>query len=261
MKALNEQEILEICKLYKECGSLRGVNRVHKRSINTIKKYASMHMNVKTQNLVKQLCTEDQRIIGTYIGLWMGDGTQYYDKSFTVKICCNKDEITTNDFIKDIIYKLFKKKTYFSVYTKTKSAYIKLHSKFIFDFVKKYVNYNDKEKTISVHLNDNIKCYSNEFLEGCLIGLIMTDGYLKKRMVFVSISNSLAQNMADILKQFGFKPSIYIQNRKEKGWNDNHYVYLTKHESLQLTEFLDNSLKQMGYNSTFKELKYGPGEI
>ncbi len=82
MKALNHEEIQQICSLYKTYGSVREV--VKKSSISTgcVHKYLSSNSIITKQNIIKSLKTGDERLIGVYVGLWLGDGTQYYDKGY-----------------------------------------------------------------------------------------------------------------------------------------------------------------------------------
>ena len=261
MEALSNKEIKELCKSYQHIGTLRGVSRKFGRSQNTIKKYVSRFMEVKRQNLVKGLASSDSRLIGTYVGLWMGDGTQYYDRGFTIKICSDKRRKNLNNFIQDLIIRLFRKKSYIVEEKTTNRAYIKFASKYIFDFIYEYVILNVGKKTYSIKLKKNVNHHKIDFLEGCLLGLSLTDGYLKKFIRFNVISSRLAKNMYDILARFGFNPHHYIHDRREYGWKNLHMISLKKEESERLTRFLDEIIKKLGYDHSFNKLKYGPVEI
>lgn len=257
MKALSQQEIDDVCKAYKNYGSLREVSRRFQRSPNTVKKYASLKMEVKAQNIVNRVCSNDERLIGTYIGIWLGDGTQYFDRGYTVKICCNKDDKYLNKFIQDIIYKLFGKSTALIKEPLTKQAYIKFRSKFIFAFIKDYVVFDEKKKTYTVKLKKRAGCYNIPFLEGCLLGLTLSDGYLKATFSFNVVSSRLAKNMHDILKKFRYNPHHYIHKREKYGWKDLYMVKLNTKESKRLKLFLNEIIKKLGYGYSFDDLKYG----
>ena len=49
-------------------------------------KYLTLKHLIRKQNIVRELKTHDERLIGVYVGLWMGDGTQYKDgHNYTIK--------------------------------------------------------------------------------------------------------------------------------------------------------------------------------
>ena len=258
---INKEEIVQLCKAYQKYGTLREVSRIFARSPNTVKKYVSLKMAVKTQNIIKHIYSNNQRLIGVYTGLWMGDGTQYYENRYTIKICSNKDDKHLNDFIQNIIYLLFRKKTTLIEESLTKRACIIFWSKFIFNFIYTYVVHEEGKKTYSVKLKENIESYNNDFLEGCLLGLVLTDGYLKSKFHFNVTSSNLAENMKEILIKFGFNPSVYIHKREKYGWKNLYMVKLNIEESKRLCSFLDEILRKIGYSLSFQELKYGPGRI
>lgn len=98
------------------------------------------------------MATKDKRLIGIYVGLWMGDGTQYYEGAYTIEICSHKCCSKLNLFIQRIIYLIFSKNTMLLKEKNTNRAYIKFRSKFIFDFIHAYVDFKDDKKTNSVQL-------------------------------------------------------------------------------------------------------------
>lgn len=258
---INKEETVQLYEAYQKYGTLKEVSRIFSRSPNTVKKYVSLKMAVKTQNIVKYLCSNNQRLIGVYVGIWMGDGTQYYENRYTIKICSNKDDKYLNSFIQDIIYMLFRKKTTLIEESLTKRACIIFWSKFIFNFIYSYVVHDSKKKTYSVQLKEKIESYNSDFLEGCLLGLALTDGYLKSKFLFNVTSGNLAENMKDILIKFAFNPSVYIHKREKYGWKNLYMVKLNTEESKRLGSFLDQILIKIGYSLSFQELKYGPGRI
>ena len=260
MKALSQEEIQKICNLYKIYGNLREVSLKSSRSIGAIHKYLSSNGLIKSHNIIKALSTNDNRLIGVYIGLWLGDGTQYRDRhNYTLKICSNKEDIYLNNFIQNLIFKIFNKTTTLFKETNTKRAYIKFHSRFIFNFIYNYVTMLEGKKTYSVRLKEKTNSYNQEFLEGCLLGLTLSDGSLKNNFVFSVASEGLAINMKDILIRFGFNPHFRIQKRINKA--NAYIVYLNIKESQKLKEFLNKIVRDVGLNYSFHELKYGPAQI
>ena len=218
-------------------------------------------MEVKTQNIIKSIHNNDERLIGVYVGLWLGDGTQYFDRGYTIKICSNKRDVLLNKFIQELIFEIFGKNTILVEEKDTNRAYIKFKSKFIFDFIQNYVNYYAGKKTYTAKLRKRAGSYTKPFLEGCLLGLALSDGYLKDKFVFSVTSSRLAKNIYDILKNFKYDPHCYIQRREKYRWKNIHTVYLSSKQSSKLELLLNRIIKDMGFQYSFKELKYGPAQI
>ena len=259
MRKLSRKEIQALCEAYRNTSSLRDVGRKFSRSQNTVRKYVSKFYKIKTKNIVTNIKTNNKLLMGLYVGLWLGDGTQYFDRrSYVVKICGNKNDKLLNKTIYDLIYKLFGKKAYLIEEKNTNRAYIRFHSKFIFHYIYNYVRLNGN-KTYSVKLKRNPNSYANNFLKGCLLGLALSDGSLKKKFIFSVASKGLALNMQKILFRFRFKPYMMVQKRQGKA--KSYIVYLSPKESCRLQEFLSTIIYDIGYEYSFKELKYGPGRI
>jgi len=258
MKSLSQEKIAQITESYQKCGSLRKVCKKLGISIGSAHKYTSKNNIINKLNITKEVKSKDERLIGLYIGLWMGDGTQYYEKhkrGYTIKICSDKRNILLNNFIQEIILKIFAKTSNLKKISLTNQAYIKFSSRYIFYFVYKYVKH-DRNKTHSVGLKEDINSYSIDFLEGCLLGLSLSDGSLKHIFYFNVTSVALSDNMVEILKKFQFKPLKYIYRREKYGWKDLHMVRLRTEESKKLELFLNDVLKKLNCTSSFKELKY-----
>jgi len=265
MKTLSQEKIDQIIELYSKNNSLRETCRKLNISIGSAHKYTSRDKVINRHNITTELHSHDERLIGLYIGLWMGDGTQYYEKNkrgYTIKICSNKKDLLLNAFIRRAIFRLFGKNTALHEVSNTNQTYIKFSSKFIFNFVYNYVSQEFRKKTHTIHLKEKINMYSDDFLEGCLLGLVLSDGYLKHIFSFNVTSNNLADNMIQILENFEFSPSLYIQNREKYRWKDLYMVKLRVEESKRLELFLDTILEKLACTNSFKELKYsGPAEI
>ena len=262
MKELSQEEIEQICGLYKEHGSVRAVIKRMPVSNGSAHKYLTLKHLIRKQNIVRELKTHDERLIGVYVGLWMGDGTQYKDgHSYTIKICTNSDDVNLNKFVKDLIILVFNKNTSLFKERHRKSAYIKFSSRFIFEFIHDYVVYDEKKKTYTVGLRKRANAYPKEFREGCLLGLALSDGYLKNNFVFTVSSARLARNMYDLLAGFRYNPCSSLDRREKYHKNIMYSIKLTKPDSMALNVFLDKVIRSLGYTYSFKELKYGPGEI
>jgi len=119
-----------------------------------------------------------------------------------------------------------------------------------------------KKKTYTVRLKENICRYSLDFLKGYFLGLMLTDGYLKRKLAFNTTSENLAKNMFFILVYFGFSPRFYLHKRGKLGWKDLHMVNLNKENSLIALDFLNEIIKETKLGKSFAVLKsYEPGEI
>jgi len=77
MKKLSRKKIEKIVVEYKKGLSLRQICRLLDVSIGCAHKYLSEFNIIRKHNIVKELNSNDEKLIGLYIGLWMGDGTQY----------------------------------------------------------------------------------------------------------------------------------------------------------------------------------------
>lgn len=257
MKPLNQEEIQEICDLYKQHCSLRKIAKIKRRSLSTLHKYTSLHSVIKTQNNVDNISNNDDRLVGTYVGLWMGDGTQFVDrKRYVIKICSNKKNIKLNKFIREIIYKVFKKRASLIEVSSTNQAYIRFNSKFIYGIINNYCFFDEKSKTYTVKLKKRAGTYKTPFLEGCLLGLALSDGYLKNKFVFNVTSSRLSKNMYDILKKMKFTPCCYIHMRQKDGFKNLYSISLSTRQSNKLRSLLDRIIMDVGFQFSFDELKY-----
>lgn len=254
-----------IC-LYEASQSLRCVSRETGHSVNTVKKYVLLRRNICSQkSIVRSVASNDDLLLGVYVGLWMGDGTQYYDtskKSYVVKICVDSRNMQMNAFIMGVFQKLFSKESSLQkVRRRGHSATICVHSKFIYQFIQQYCEW-EKIKTHSVRLKLNVSCYSDSFCQGCFLGLMLSDGYAKDRLIFNVTSLYLAKNFFSLLRCWGWHPKYSTIDRSSHGWKTLHRVSLSSEESRQALCFLDNSLRNLGSTLNFKEIKgYEPARI
>src|SRR3989344_5387984 len=254
MRKVKREEINHFLALYQRYCSLRKVSTYTGRSVNTIKKYLNGRIQIHLKNIVTEADLSNDLLIGIYVGIWMGDGTQYYDNSYTIKICSNKQQLKLNKFIQGVIKEIFGKDSCLIEEKNTNRAYIKFHSKFIYNFIFDFVSI-DENKTKTVRLKEPIRSYSVGFLKGVLLGLSLSDGYLRKTFKFNVISEQLSNNVILILQKLGYNPKRYIHNRSKYHWNDLHMVSLSRSESRKLSSHFDEILKDMDSNATFSELK------
>lgn len=218
---------------------------------------------MKKRNIIESLKTKDELLTGTYVGAWCGDGTQYYDRGYRIKICCHSDNKKLITFFRFVLKNLFGKTISHVAVEKRNRSLLRFNSKFIYHFIFDYVEF-DGNKTHTIHLKKEASCYSQDFLDGFLLGATLTDGYLKERFYFNVTSEKFAMHIFDILKLKGFDPRHYVHNRKKYGWKDLHTINLNKKQSKELKTILNLTIERLSYSVSFDELKYeksGPAEI
>lgn len=243
-----------ILSLHNQGMSLRAIARKENLSPNTAKKYLLLNgKEVKCKNVVYRVRNSSKLLIGLYTGIWAGDGTQFIDGGFRIKICCDSRNNELIAFIQNLLLKLFGKKS--SVVREERNrALIRFNSKFIYHFVHNFIKHG-RNKTHTVHLKSPLKEYSDSFLEGFLLGLMLSDGYLKEKFYFNNTSKKLANNVRSIFRKFGLRPKIFVNNRERYGWKNLYSVYLTKSESAKALNFLNRILSKIGYKEDFLILK------
>lgn len=244
-------------RLHNQGNSLKEISQLSGNSTNTIRKYLfNYNIRIKKNNIIKTLKIKDNSLIGLYCGLWAGDGTQYYTRGYRIKFCYDSRNKELLKFTQELLIHLFGKTSRIVVEERHR-GFVIFNSKFIYNFIKEYLTFG-RNKTYTVCLKDNIKEYSKEFLEGFILGLMLTDGYLKHRTSFNITSKFLAINFQEICSLLGFKTKIYVSKRKNVGWADLNMVYMTKKESKLFLTKLDDILKKKGYKKCFSCLKgYG----
>lgn len=251
-----------LVKLYSQGMSLRAISRKENMSPNTVKKYLMLQgIKVETKDIIHCVKNNDELLVGLYLGVWSGDGTQFYDNGYKIKVCCDKRNYEIMKFFQELILELFDKKTRIATEKKNNRSYVIFNSKFIYNYVYNFLNFN-KTKTYSVHLKKPINSYSNRFLKGFLLGLTLTDGYLKQNFHFNTTSEKLAGDVVSILNKFGFSARKYIHDRRKYGWKNLHMISLKKEESNKILSLFNELLEEMGYYKSFSVLKgyeeYGP---
>ncbi len=250
---MNLNEIQHLCYLYKEHGSLRKVSKISGISVNTIDKYISKLVKINRKTIVKNLKSNDDLLIGIFIGLWAGDGSRYYDKGYITKIHYHKQNPFLKKFIQQIVKKLFAKEVRQYLDGKNRAS-IKIHSKFIYYFPEKYLLFNSN-KTLSIQLKKSLDNYTEEFMDGFLLGLMLSDGSIKRRFCFTSISKALISNVSEILFNKGFSPKSIISDRTKYGWYDLRQIYLNSKESKQAIFFLNNISERANWFEGIEKLK------
>jgi len=252
----------EICEVYKSGDSIRIISKKYSIPRSTVydnlNKFGILRRHVK----IIDLKDRNQLIIGALVGLWAGDGSRYIDKNgrFTVKIHLSKNDRNLIEFIKFLYEKLFgKEPKLYSSNRNGNSASLKIDSKFIYYFFDKYLSYDPKgRKVYTIRLKTIIDRYSKDFLKGFLLGLVLSDGYLKDCFCFATVSKGLAENIIETLNIFNYKTYCYLFNNRNLigNWKPLYNVKIERSKVTDIKTFLNNTLRNMKIERSFSEIKY-----
>lgn len=155
--------------------------------------------------------------LGEFLGVFAGDGNFYLDTyRYRISFCLNINEKIYLHSLADFLTKAFSKKPMIFIDSKYNRVYIRYYSKTIYNFLKKFLAWDDY-KTATIRLKGKIRDYNTNFLVGFLRGLIDTDGSISKnRISYGTVSKKLAKQVEEILKIIKIKHSFYVVNDKRK---------------------------------------------
>ncbi len=239
-------------EFYKKTHSLREVSKRTGIPVSTLWYRLSKKDILDKKTKVTSLAENNEKLKGLYIGIWIGDGSRYHNNGYITKIHVHKKDTELITLFQKVIWRLFRKNVrIYSDRSNSNSAALKIHSEFIYNFPERFAKF-EKKKSKSIRLRAGLK---KEFLDGVLLGLMLTDGYLKDRAIFATVSPRLSNQFEALLRERSFSPSTYIQRRKHKGWNDLYLTRLTINESKILKQKMNGLLNEIKSNHTFDELK------
>jgi hypothetical protein len=253
---MEELILNNLVKDYKLHSSIRYLSKKYDISKSTIYYNLSNLNIIKRQNIITCLKNKDELLIGVFIGLWIGDGSKFIDNNrYIIKFHFHKDNTNLANFIQKILYSLFgiNARVYYDGGNK---ASIKIFSKFIYYFIDNYVNYKNN-KTLTVHLKDKIYNYTNEFLDGLLLGFVLSDGSISNNtFTYSTISEKLTEDIKDILTVSNFNTiRHYVHNRRKYGWHDLNQISLNKNETKIIINKMNYTLIKLNCPNTLLELK------
>jgi len=252
----------EICEIYKSGDSIRTISRKYSIPKSTIYDNLNIFDIVRKHAKIIDMKDRSQLAIGTLVGLWAGDGSRYIDKNgrFTVKIHLSKNDRNLIEFIKFLYGKLFgKEPKLYSSNRNGNSASLKIDSKFIYYFFDKYLSYDPKgRKVYTVKLKASIDRYPRGFLKGFLLGLVLSDGYLKDCFCFATVSKGLAENIIEILNVFNYKIYCYLFNNRNVigNWKPLYNIKIERGKVTDIKTFLNDILRDLKIERSFSEIKY-----
>lgn len=136
-KEISKPKRQEFIRLFKNDYSMRKIAREMSVSPSTVKKYLNLEgIQSRPKNIVNSLKNDNDLLIGLYLGLWAGDGTQYLDKGYRVKFTCHSSNKELIKFIQKVLLELFDKRSSVQLDTRHR-AYVRFNSEFIYNFSKK----------------------------------------------------------------------------------------------------------------------------
>lgn len=198
---MHKSILKKIIRDYKNGYSFKKLNKKYNYSVGNLYYHLNKTSFIRKNNIVKQLKNNNQLLIGIFIGIWMGDGSKFKDRwSYVIKIHLDKRDILLTNFIKEILLNLFDKTCRVVLEKESNRGTIIMNSKFIYDFIDKYTLYQEN-KTLTIKLKRRTSKYNQDFMNGILIGLILSDGFMKGRLIFNTISKELSKVMYNMLKE------------------------------------------------------------
>ena len=247
-----------ILKEYTKGYSIRSLSKKYGCPRSTLR-YHLVKNNIlrlnKKPEIIKKVKKHNHLMIGTLIGLWAGDGSKFKDRwCYIIKIHLHKNDKGLANMIKRLLHTIFDKNSRFvSEKTNNKAVVITI-SKFIYEFIDKYVVYG-KNKTLTVKLRNDTFSYSKRFLKGFLLGITLSDGYIKERFVLNVISHPLIMNVYGIFTKLGYHPRIACQNRRKYGWHNLYSISLSRKETVKLKNLLNQTLRNLGIEDNLDLIK------
>lgn len=251
---LNKVVIESLETDYKSGFSLRKLSNKYLLLTSTIYYQLSKRRIMRKHVCANRANKCDDVLLGVFIGLWIGDGSKFRERSgkCVVKIHIDKRNEQLIDFIKKILNSLFGVNAHLNLSGKN-SASVRIYSKFIYNYIDNYVSYEYKNKTKSIDLIKEDK--SKEFIKGVLLGLTLSDGYIKKRFVYTTISKKLAKTVENILRDFNYSVYKYVRDQSDKGWQDVISLTLTVKDTADLRRILNDALSELGVSIDVQVLK------
>jgi hypothetical protein len=225
---LKEKTKQKLIKRIKEDVSINNISKEMGLAKSTIYYYYKKIKGRKFKKL--NLKPGYSRREGEIVGIFAGDGSQYYNKkhcAYQVNVHFGKKNKDYMEYVKRLYELYFKKK--FNITKEERTIKIRTRSKEIYNYFHHYIDFKPQIKHCTVKLKT--LDLSMEFKLGFLKGFVDTDGsvLLKKqrkkiRVAFYTTSEALANQIRDILSEIDIKCGVYI--RKKEGLKDCYTVQL-----------------------------------
>ena len=245
----------EIISEYKKGLSLRNLARKYNYNWNSIYYHLNKIGIIRRIKSIKHIKNDDKLLIGAFLGFWAGDGSKFMDGwKYTIKLHFNKNNTKLFSFINILTLNLFDKKVRLITEKGTNKGVIRIYSKFVYKFIDDYLSY-ERNKTLTIRLKYNMSKYSYNFLRGFLLGLVLSDGYIKKQFKFTSISKKLINNLYFVLKKLKYQPKIHIYPLHSYEKYNCYNLTLNTEQTTKFKEFLNNIIIDCKLSSNIQDLK------
>lgn len=225
---LSVEEKSFICDLIENGISLAKISSATGRGKSTLYHY---YKKIKGKKFHEpEFETNYSELEGEVVGIFAGDGSQYHDKKrghYEVNVHFGKTEYSF--YVKELFEKYFNKKFRLRNEGENKQR-LRTESKKIFNHFKNYIDYVPQTKHSTVKLRDID--FPKEFKIGFIRGFLDTDGCIsltkdrRTRIVFTTTSKDLAEQIKQILLEFGLQANTRLLKRKEKNLKDCYHTYL-----------------------------------
>ena len=208
----------------KSINEVAGVIGVRKGKVY----YHSKKIRGRVINPIK-LISNDEELIGEFIGLFAGDGCVNVTKDYKHRIFLYfniKDKLYVDNLIDDVLMKLFGKKP--MSWRDENRLNLYYYSRSIHDLIRKYLTWDrSQRKTYSIRLYEQI--YSKNFMVGFLRGCLDSDGHLSKnKITFATVSVGLADNMTNFLTILGISYHLHLYKEKRINRRDIFHVNIPR---------------------------------
>ena len=178
-----------------------------------------------------QVVSDNNELIGEFIGLFAGDGSFFKSKDFHYHIRLHfnvAEKEFVHEIIKNVLFVLFRRNP--RIYNQQNALILSYYSKNIYDLVRKYLTWNDNEpKTYSVTLIKQI--LSEEFMIGFLRGNIDSDGHISKSKIsFDSVSKELIRSISKCLDFLRIKYRYREYQEKRLNRRNMHNISICRED-------------------------------
>ncbi len=232
MQRLTYSEIKTIKDLYPIGFGVVKLSKLLGRRKSTV--YYHIKKRFGKRNFVPYFNENLKKELGEFIGAFAGDGNLYLDKNggYRIRFYFGLKEERYVEYITNIILALFNKRSRKWYSPNEALIVLSVDGKKICEVIKSYLNFS-KDKSYTVRLKNKPDFKDEFFLKYFIRGLIASDGTVGFNRIRIStISKKLARQCFDILRFYGIKSAIRIE---EKGFSHRtlYVVDITNKENFQ----------------------------
>ena len=238
MRRFSSEEKEKIIRFRKEGNSLYQICRnLNVKFKNKSSVYYHLRKNFGRSFKLVKIDHSDQDAIGEIMGLFAADGSSVPQSNYQVRFHLDKNEEAYAKEFAIILSKMFDKPPRLYDF-QGKSITITYKSKLIYEFIKEYLNWNDK-KTYTVLLRS--LNHSKDFLIGFLRGYFDGDGYSKedqRTAQFITTSKIMYNQLQEILSLLKLRFDSRVYHDKREGRHTAYYIILRRLEAVKFINLI-----------------------